>query len=151
MRYYEAVEVLNYGYASASEIYLDGTYGKKSYQQEDSTEVRNNIEGTWESVDNKSHVMIVRQDNMLYEKKDGTITGSGSWIIRDKLSETKFADMPSGLYLQKNILTKGGEEATVFYEVLDLNSSIMKLSQLDNENIVTFTKQQGTGPSNRSL
>lgn len=151
MKYYQTVDVLTHGYASAAEMYLNGTYDQKSFQGQGSYEARNNIEGDWVSNDDAGYVMTMKSENMVYEKRDGDISGSGSWIIQDLLRGTQFADLPAGLYLQKNILTRDGKEEILYYKIVTLTLTTLELLHLERGNTLKFTKRNPSRVPHRSL
>lgn len=141
VRYNQTVEVLSYSYVAASAAYMDGAYDTKSFQGTGSHAARAAIAGTW--IDNKDggHELIIKPDNMFYEKNDGQVKGSGSWMIRDSLSGTEHANLPIGLYLQQNMLDMSGVESTSYYKVLMLNPTTLDISSLDDKATLSFTKK----------
>ncbi len=151
IKYYQTVEVLTHGYASASEIYLNGTYDQKSFQGTGSYQARKDIEGDWINIDDDSYVMTMKDNSMLYEKRDGDIFGSGAWMIQDLLRGTRFEDLPSGLYLQKNILTKGGKEDVQYFKITALTPMSLELSRLDQAGTFRFEKANPSSVSKRAL
>ncbi len=151
IKYYQTVEVLTHGYASASEMYLDGTYDQKSFQGTGSYQARKDIEGDWISTDDDSYVMTMKDNGMLYEKRDGDISGSGAWMILDLLRGTRFENLPTGLYLQKNILTKGGEEEVQYFKITALTPASLELSHLDRVETFRFEKANPSSVPKRAL
>ncbi len=141
VRYNQTVEVLSFSYISASAAYLDGAYDTKSFQGAGSHAARLAIAGTWVDHKDGGHEMIIKPDNMFYEKNDGLVTGSGSWMIRDSLPNTEYSHLPTGLYLQKNSLDMNGIEKTTYYKVLMLNVTTLDISSLDNGSAMSFSKK----------
>ena len=141
VKYHQTVEVLNYGFASASELYLSGEYDDQAFQGKGSFEARKDIEGQWVSNEDSSYMMNIKANNMIYEKHKNNVVASGSWIIRDALRGTKFSDMPDGLYLQKNLLTTDGEEQVMYYKIISMTDDALELVYLEKENTLTFKKQ----------
>jgi hypothetical protein len=147
MKYYQTVEVLTFGYASASEMYMNGTYDAKSFQGQGSYQARIDLEGTWVSDDDDAYVMVIKSNGLFYEMHKGQVKSSGSWLIRDSLSGTSFASQPIGLYLQKNSLNMQAMEDILYYKIVSLRSEKLELSSLDKENTLHFTKHQKRLPS----
>jgi hypothetical protein len=142
VRYHQTVEVLSFGYVAASATYLDGSYDKKSFQDADSYAARKTVEGEWQSTDDAGDIMVIKPDNMFYEKKDGQITSSGTWKVRESLAGTDYAHLPTGMYMQKTSLTSEGEEENGYYEILLLNGQHLDMKSLDTDRTLSFSKME---------
>lgn len=140
-RYYETVQLLTNAQASTADIYLNAAYDAKSLQAAGAYNARQNIQGIWVSDDDKRYEMTIKPNNVFYERYDGKIERSGSWIIQDSLRETKFADQPSGLYLQKNTMSSGGIEEILYYRITALNDQSLSLLRLDKGDSLTFKRK----------
>lgn len=141
VRYNQTVEVLSFSYVSASEAYMNGSYDTKSLQSPGSHAARTAIAGTWVSNEDLAYEMTIKPDTMFYEKRDGSIDRSGSWMIRGNLSGTDYAHLPEGMYLQKNSLSMSGAEETLYYKIQMLNSNTLDMKDLKSEKTYTFSKK----------
>jgi hypothetical protein len=141
VRYYQTVEVLSYGYASASEMYMGGAYDKKSFQGAGSYEARQNVQGEWVNVADDEYAMTIKGNNMFYEKRGSRVMSAGSWMIRDSMLGTRFERLADGLYLQKNSLSAGGDEEILYYKILSVTKDSLVLSDLEKGKKSSFRKK----------
>ncbi len=99
-----------------------------------------NILGEWLNHQDGKYVMKVKDSNIFYELYEGKVVTTGSWVLRDKLPNTKIGSMPQGIYLQKTSINQAGEEDTFFYKVEFLDDSRMTLNYLENDKALSFSK-----------
>ncbi len=141
VKYYQTVEVLSYGYASASELYMGGAYDKKAFQGAGSYEARQNAQGEWIDASDSGHSMTIKGNNMFYEKNGSRVASAGSWMIRDSLLGTRFESLPDGLYLQKNSLSAGGKEEVLYYRIVSVTREALELVDLEKGKKSSFKKK----------
>lgn len=141
VRYNQTVETLSFSYVAPTEAYVSGAYDAKSFQSTGVHAARSTIAGTWVSNEDPEYQLVIKPDNMFYEKRYGTISRSGSWTVKDTMTGTDYAHLPTGLYLQNHALNTEGQEQTLYYKILMLNSTILDISNLGTNNTTTFTRK----------
>lgn len=150
-KYQETISVLSYGQVAAYELYATGTYNKQSSATSISSTFKTNIEGDWVNEKNSSYKTKIKNNNLFYETYNGKIIESGSWIIRDLLLDTPFANLKKGNYLEKNSLDDEGVKYVGYYQILDLDTEKFNLVDLKRGNTIHLLKDVTVSSSDRSV
>lgn len=138
--YDRTVQVLSYSYVAAYDLHATGQYENEGFHGKNSVAAAKTLEGDWVNNADASTLRI-KSNNAFFEIRSGIVRSSGSWLLRDSLSGTPFADKPKGLYLQQNKLDNDGLEQIVYFQISTLNNRNLDMTSLSDGNSLSFVKK----------
>lgn len=149
-KYQQTVSVLSFAQAAAYDLRAnDMAYHRNTYSGTDSATVEFNLEGNWQSDQNRLFVFQVRDNNSFYDLYDGKPIASGAWLIRGTLDGTRFSNLGKGMYLEKNSLDDSGNKDVLYYKILSIDKDSLILEYLEKGNELKFTKKSSASTSQK--